>query len=145
MKWSDESWAFDDPCNRCGIRRIDHDPAQISHPYRSPAIEEHHLIEGGTWDSIWPKPRNSTERAVIRHSERETYSVELPSPRNRKRLREAAGLTQADVAKRLFVERTTVARWEMPSGYTGDMRLNGREPSGDLRTTYSELLRSIEP
>ena len=64
----------------------------------------------------------------------------LPAPAERKRIREAAGFTQADVARVLHVTPYAVYRWEKPSGYRDGERLPGREPAGELRRAYSEVL-----
>lgn len=89
---------------------------------------------------------NTAERAVHRHGEREgnrAYEAPLPDPESRRLIREQAGLTQHDVADQLYVSRWTVARWEKPAGYRNGMRLAGREPVGELRKTYSNLLREL--
>jgi len=65
--------------------------------------------------------------------ERKRKSVELPEPSERRRLREAFGLSQDDIAQELGVSRKTVSTWE-----TG--RSN---PSGDRLTQYAELLSSL--
>ncbi|MGW7262478.1 helix-turn-helix domain-containing protein [Streptomyces sp. NPDC054842] len=58
----------------------------------------------------------------------------LPSPKRRRRLREAAGLTQAQVAVRLGVSRDTVRSWE-----------SGRSaPRGREREAYAKLLAGQE-
>ncbi|MFF4151712.1 helix-turn-helix domain-containing protein [Streptomyces sp. NPDC001651] len=58
----------------------------------------------------------------------------LPPPTERRRLREAGSLTQAQVAKRLGVSRRTVRAWE-----TGRAAPRGREGEA-----YLDLLRSLE-
>lgn len=57
----------------------------------------------------------------------------LPSPKQRRHLREAASLTQAQVAERVGVSRETVRAWE--SGRT--------TPRGRRREAYAELLASL--
>ncbi|MGW6738793.1 helix-turn-helix domain-containing protein [Streptomyces sp. NPDC055013] len=57
----------------------------------------------------------------------------LPPPKERRRLREAASLTQAQVAERVGVSRETVRAWE--SGRT--------TPRGRRRDAYAHLLRSL--
>ncbi|WP_328763411.1 MULTISPECIES: helix-turn-helix domain-containing protein [unclassified Streptomyces] len=67
-----------------------------------------------------------------------TASVEeprLPSPEERRRLREAADLTYEDVATAVGVTVTTVRSWE--SGRTG--------PRGRKREAYALFLASLEP
>ncbi|MFE5893653.1 helix-turn-helix domain-containing protein [Streptomyces sp. NPDC056462] len=57
----------------------------------------------------------------------------LPPPKERRRLREAASLTQAQVAERVGVSRETVRAWE-----------NGRTtPRGLRREAYAHLLGSL--
>ncbi|MEU2608858.1 helix-turn-helix transcriptional regulator [Streptomyces albus] len=57
----------------------------------------------------------------------------LPSPRVRQRLRVAAGLTQAEVANAIGVQRVAVARWE--AGIAKPHRSN--------RLKYAHLLRRL--
>ncbi|MFI1027783.1 helix-turn-helix domain-containing protein [Streptomyces sp. NPDC020951] len=57
----------------------------------------------------------------------------LPSPKERRRLREAASLTQAQVAEQMGVARETVRAWE--SGRT--------TPRGPQREAYAKLLASL--
>lgn len=57
----------------------------------------------------------------------------LPGPAVRRELREAAGLTQRDVALVIGVDEATVSRWE-----TG-----AREPRGQRREGYSALLKRL--
>ncbi|MGW1216543.1 helix-turn-helix domain-containing protein [Streptomyces sp. NPDC002499] len=58
----------------------------------------------------------------------------LPSPKERRRLRESGSLTQAQVAERVGVSRETVRSWE--TGRT--------TPRGDKREAYAKLLASLE-
>ena len=57
----------------------------------------------------------------------------LPDPEVRRMLRNRSGLTQADVASAIGVERPTVSRWE--SGL--------RTPRGRHADAYAELLRAL--
>ena len=57
----------------------------------------------------------------------------LPPPKARRRLREAASLTQAQLADRMGVTRATVRTWE--SGRT--------TPRGRRREEYAELLKAL--
>lgn len=63
-----------------------------------------------------------------------TGRVALPPPADRKRLRRAQGLTQAQVAEALEVKPGTVSAWETPDRW---------EPRGTVRELYAELLRRI--
>ena len=47
----------------------------------------------------------------------------LPSPEQRRALRERAGITQADVAKALGVHRITVTRWETGQRVPGNKKI----------------------
>jgi DNA-directed RNA polymerase specialized sigma24 family protein len=63
-----------------------------------------------------------------------TPETPLPSPKERRRLREAQSLSQADVAAAVGVTRATVRSWE-----------NGRTtPSGSRRDAYARLLTGTE-
>ncbi|PKV77016.1 helix-turn-helix transcriptional regulator [Streptomyces sp. TLI_146] len=56
----------------------------------------------------------------------------LPAPEQRLRLREAARLSKAQVARALGVSPSTVTGWE-----------TGRDPSGEVRTRYAYLLEGL--
>ncbi|MGW5697363.1 helix-turn-helix transcriptional regulator, partial [Streptomyces asiaticus] len=58
---------------------------------------------------------------------------DLPAPAERKRLREAAGLSQAEVARALDIRREAVGNWE--SGRT--------EPRQPKRAAYARLLKGL--
>ncbi|MFF6771967.1 telomere-associated protein Tap [Streptomyces sp. NPDC012637] len=58
---------------------------------------------------------------------------DLPSPRERKRLREAAGLSQEQIAKALNSRRETIGNWE--TGAT--------EPRAPKRAAYARLLEGL--
>ena len=59
--------------------------------------------------------------------------AELPEPAERRRIREAAGITGFALAAEIGVAPGTVYGWE-----------TGREPSGPLRTLYAAALRRLE-
>ncbi|WP_137993844.1 helix-turn-helix domain-containing protein [Streptomyces vilmorinianum] len=61
-------------------------------------------------------------------------AVALPSPKERRRLREAMALSEEDVAEAIGVTRATVRSWE--TGRT--------DPRGRKREAYAKLLRSYE-
>jgi DNA-binding transcriptional regulator YiaG len=142
---------FNDPCGVCGVRRLDHDPHQIRHPYRSPILDENAQAKHpDDWEDVPAGSSDLVERAVFRHFEREAdgrYDAPLPSPADRKRIRVQAGLAQQDLADRLHVSRNTVMRWDKPAGYRNGKRLPGREPGrepvSELRESYSDLLRRL--
>ncbi|MCZ0209675.1 helix-turn-helix transcriptional regulator, partial [Streptomyces sp. UMAF16] len=63
----------------------------------------------------------------------EVAQDDLPSPEERKRLREAAGLSQEQVARALKSRRETIGNWE--SGVT--------EPRPPKRAAYARLLEGL--
>ena len=89
---------------------------------------------------------DGTQRWVrlMTRAKRGYYDTALPSPEDRKRIREAAGLTQADVADALHVSRDLISKFEQFYGWTPAGRLPGREPYGQIRYKYGHLLRQLE-
>ncbi|WP_307783448.1 helix-turn-helix transcriptional regulator, partial [Streptomyces sp. MBT53] len=63
----------------------------------------------------------------------QTPATPLPPPKERRRLREAASLTQAQLATRVGVSRETVRAWE--TGRTS--------PRGRKREAYAKLLNDL--
>ncbi|MCK1822825.1 helix-turn-helix domain-containing protein, partial [Streptomyces sp. XM83C] len=63
----------------------------------------------------------------------EAAQDDLPPPEERKRLREAAGLSQEQIAKALKSRRETIGNWE--SGVT--------EPRPPKRAAYARLLEGL--
>lgn len=63
----------------------------------------------------------------------QSAATPLPSPKERRRLREAKSLSQADIAERVGVTRETVRAWEAAR----------TDPSGRKRDAYAKLLASI--
>jgi DNA-binding transcriptional regulator YiaG len=74
---------------------------------------------------------NSTVAERIRSFRR--VRPELPAPSERRAIREAAGLTQAQVSSAIGVTPQAVALWE--SGL--------RTPRGDLLGSYAEAIRAM--
>lgn len=162
-EWKSESWAFNQPCRECGLSRHEHDPHSIRHVYSTPGVDPEDVdLQPEPWHydnpAFWAFVRDTTagpaHRALTRHLEAEAngeYDAPLPSPQERKRIRKALGMTQVDLADelanqlddRLNVERTLISRWETPAGYVNGKRLNGREPAGELRQKYSDLLWAL--
>jgi DNA-binding transcriptional regulator YiaG len=126
---------------------MDHDPHEIRHPYLSPALSSESQATNAThWENVPAGSTDTVERSVFRQFEGEArglYDAPLPSPQDRRFIRERAGLTQQEVAVQLHVSRDAVMRWEKPAGYRNGVRLAGREPVGELRKTYSALLREL--
>jgi hypothetical protein len=85
--------------------------------------------------------------AMVRTAERERaggYSAPLPSPAGRKGIREQADRTQRQIAAELGVSRHTLAKWEEIAGWDGDRELWGREPPGEVRPSYADLLTLLD-
>lgn len=59
-----------------------------------------------------------------------------------KQRREALGLTQATLAQRLGVDRSTVSKWESGAAYPSIKALLAL--SAELQTTTTEVLEAIE-
>jgi transcriptional regulator with XRE-family HTH domain len=57
----------------------------------------------------------------------------LPTPAAARSIRQAAGVTQHELADELGIDRVTVARWE----------LGERTPRGELRLRYIRLLDEL--
>lgn len=129
--------AFSGPCALCRIRRADHDDDEMGHE----------------WRDIVPQPmteQQSTVRTRTYMRElRGEYTAPLPLPAERRRIREAAGWTQEQVADDLrekgYLRVTRQYAWsfEKPTGWRDGVRLPGREPTGELRAEYSTLLRKL--
>jgi hypothetical protein len=130
---------FDLPCAECQRPLRDHpegsSPYQDEHPATMTVTDFNRLSA-------------SEIRYWIQHSERRRrgdYAVELPPPGERRRIREAAGWTQENLADELEVSRYLIHRFEKPAGYQiGGGRLQGREPGGGVREHYARLLRQLE-
>ena len=58
---------------------------------------------------------------------------DLPGPRDRRRIRKRARVSQAEVARVVGVSRAAVTRWE-----SGD-----RDPSGLHLSTYAQVLEEL--
>ena len=126
-------------CEVCGTRLGDHPDG------RSPHGDDHwfRLSEEDS-DRLSPSAINALVRRNTRIREGD-YSVQLPPPEERRRIREAAGWTQEDLGDELDVSRYVIYRFEKLSGYRiGGERLQGREPSGGIRERYAALLRRLE-
>jgi DNA-binding XRE family transcriptional regulator len=132
VEWLSWSGLFDDPCDLCRRRRWEHDDIGMGHGWT-------HRVTGPGAELYL--------QARIRTLERERrgeYDAPLPPPSERRRIREAAGWTQQQVADELHLSRHTVGRYERHAGWSNGRRLVGREPSGEVRLAYSALLRRIE-
>ncbi len=100
-------------------------------------------VGGPGFDIDFDHMNEPVSNAMVRTAERERageYSAPLSSPANRKLIREQAGWTQQQVADQLGVNRHTVAKWEKIPGWDGDRELPSREPPGEIRAAYSNLL-----
>lgn len=123
---------FSGPCAMCGVDRADHCDEEMGHEWRDarpPATTK----------------RESNARIRLRMRDRRgDYETPLPPPADRRRIREAAGWTQQQVADELRCSPQAVSSYEMPVDWNQDPRHRGREPSKELRAEYSELLTRLE-
>jgi DNA-binding XRE family transcriptional regulator len=89
------------------------------------------------------------EHRIREHTKHDSgaYDPPLPDPAERRRIREAAGLTQQDVAAELGVHQSLISFWKKagPLGYNerGE-RLPKCEPSGERRRQYAALLKMVK-
>jgi DNA-binding transcriptional regulator YiaG len=67
-------------------------------------------------------------------AERVRADRRLPAPGVCRAIREAAGVSQQQLADELGVDRVTIARWE----------LSLRSPRGELRRRYTDLLEELQ-
>lgn len=74
---------------------------------------------------------------IVDFVESRRWSVELPPPSERRRIRCDAGWTQSEVAKKLAVSRDAVGRWEKSGP-------GGREPRADVASAYAALLDELD-
>lgn len=126
-EWISASGLFNHRCEICGVDRVNHQEDTLGHWWIPP------------WETMTQRELHALMRTRGRER-RDLYSAPLPSPEERKRIREDARWTQQKVAAALFVSRHTVSRFERKAGWLNDERLPGREPSGPVRQAYSELL-----
>jgi DNA-binding transcriptional regulator YiaG len=131
VEWLTTSGLFNDPCGLCRVLRLDHDDEMLGHPWEVSASE-----------TITDQESQARINTFMRELRGE-YDAPLPPPAERRRIREAAGLTQEEIADRLYVSRHTVAKFERRAGWVNGTRLQGREPSGDVRSSYSDLLKRL--
>jgi hypothetical protein len=71
------------------------------------------------------------------------YDPPLPSPTERRRIREEGGVTSQALADAIHVSRWTIHRFERRAGYHNGQRLPGREPVGQVRKLYAVALRNL--
>ena len=136
MSWRSGSDQFNEPCDRRGRTQSDH--TATGHGWTHALAGSDMELTAGEETYLDARIRN------YGRVKRGLYDAPLPPPKERRRIRERAGLTQEKVAEIVHVNRITVLRWEKKSGYEGGRRLPGRELSGERREDYSQLLRSLE-
>jgi DNA-binding transcriptional regulator YiaG len=129
-EWLSSSGLWNNSCGRCGVDRLDHDDELMGHGWHASASE-----------TITEQESQARIRTLTREREGK-YAAPLPPPSERRRIREAAGATQKKVADKLHVSRHTVAKFERRAGWVNGRRLPGREPTGAVRSSYSELLKN---
>ena len=84
-----------------------------------------------------------TMAKTLDRERRGDYDAPLPPPAERRRIREAAGWTQQQVADELHVSRDLIYRFERKAGLIHGRRMSGREPSREVRVAYSALLKRL--
>jgi DNA-binding XRE family transcriptional regulator len=131
IQWRSDSGLFNDSCDLCRVPRLEHDDDAMGHE----------------WESV-PLPTMTEQEVQARirtlmRERRGDYDAPLPPPVERRRIREAAGWTQEQVAKELHASRHTISRFEKKAGLVNGRRASGREPSGELRVAYSALLKRL--
>ncbi len=118
-------------CSRCRVRHADHDDEEMDHE----------------WRFGWPRSMSERESNILMmmHTKvrRGDYDAPLPLPAERRRIRERAKWTQQQFADELHVARHAISTWETKAGWSRGVRLRGREPVGDIRSKYSELLKEL--
>ncbi|MCJ7782137.1 MAG: helix-turn-helix domain-containing protein, partial [Acidimicrobiia bacterium] len=118
VEWLTWSGMFNEPCFHCRVLRIDHDDDAMGHLW---VPKTYRTDSTGMYLARW-KTRDREDRG--------DYDAPLPPPTERRRIREAAGWTQEQVAKELHASRHTISRYERQAGLVNGRRMSGREPSG---------------
>jgi DNA-binding XRE family transcriptional regulator len=131
VEWLSSSGMFNYACRDCGVPRLDHDNDAVGHGWIW-------TIDVSDDDYIFMTMAKTLER-----ERRGDYDAPLPPPAERRRIREAVGWTQQQVADELHVSRHTIGRFEKKAGLVNGRRMSGREPSRELRVAYSALLKSL--
>jgi DNA-binding XRE family transcriptional regulator len=132
VEWLSSSGMFNDPCRDCGVLRLDHDDDAMGHEwiYQLGVVHDQQFL--------------MTIGKTLDRERRGDYDAPLPPPAERRRIREAAGWTQQQVADELHVSRHTVGRFEKKAGLVNERRMSGREPSREVRVAYSTLLKHLQ-
>ena len=129
------------PCAICG--RVRADPTHDSIDW-TPIGRGTHLFQLTADDCArLTEPQLNHLIRLEEKRQRGLLDPPLPPPAERRRIRQAAGWTQNDVADTICVSRHLVFRWEKPVGYDGTRRLPGREPCGKERREYAALLQVL--
>ena len=131
-QWRSDCGMFDTPCGLCWVLQLDHDTEVLGHEWLVPDSE-----------AITDEEAQARVRTTVRERNG-NYCAPLPPPAERRRIREAAGLTQDQVGDELHISRHTISKFERRAGWVDGRRLPGREPSDAVRVSYSELLRRLE-
>jgi DNA-binding XRE family transcriptional regulator len=131
VEWLRSSGMFNYPCRDCRVLRLDHDDDSMGHRWIW-------TVEVSDDDQLFMTLAKTLDR-----ERRGDYDAPLPPSSERRRIRVAAGWTQQQVADVLHVSRHAVGRFERQAGLVNGERLPGREPSGEVRVAYSQLLKRL--
>jgi hypothetical protein len=131
-------------CAICGHPFFEHESTVID-PYPDPTFTSVEL--GGTvhWFAI-PGLTKTEHNAFYFFRDRRSrglYDPPLPSPKERRRIREEGGVTVQALADAIHVSRWTIHRFERRAGYREGQRLPGREPVGEVRKLYAAALHNL--
>jgi hypothetical protein len=130
-EWLSSSGLWNVPCGLCRVLRLDHDDESMGHGW--------HASDSETITDQESQARINTLMRELRGE----YDAPLPPPTERGRIRRAAGWSQQQAADELHLSRHALAKFERQAGWLNGTRLQGREPSGDVRSSYSDLLKRL--
>jgi hypothetical protein len=130
-EWLSSSGLWNVPCGLCRVLRLDHDDDAMGHEWRGSASE------------TITKPESQARVNTLMRELRGEYDAPLPPPTERRRIRRAAEWSQQQAADELHLSRHALAKFERRAGWVNGTRLQGREPTGQVRADYSELLMRL--
>jgi hypothetical protein len=88
---------FNDPCEVCGVRRLDHEPTQVRHRYQSPVLPPESFYNCEFWDILNNTTGGTVERAIMpAWGEGGQVHSRAAVTRSARRYRQALPLTSVD-------------------------------------------------